>query len=306
MARRTCDGKPHEGSTTTIGHDGHAEKPTLEDEQRQRARYAARQRTPDRPEQPTFADVPDHRLTEAFRSARKNPLLAVLEGFHPLKHAVRFDANLEIVITRDIALLERLCDMLAPDVWPRIKALSRIVDEKLFQGLAPVPPDSGVISIASRNVVHAPDLLRASRRSPLILLERPTHLGNVGAVVRVAAGAGASGVITIGPHDPWGPAALRGGAGLQFAVPVTRAESLNALDVRYGPLLAVHPEGELLAPGRIPDEAILAFGSERRGLTDDLLERADGRIAIPMEPGVSSLNLATSVAVMLYTWRLAR
>ncbi len=124
----------------------------------------------------------------------------------------------------------------------------------------------------------------------------------MGATVRVAAAAGAAGVVTTGRHDPWGPDALRGGAGLQFAVPVARAEQL---DQWRGPLLAVHPEGDALAPGAIPDDAILAFGSERRGLSADLLGRADGRIAIPMEPGVSSLNLATSAAVVLYTWRLA-
>ncbi|MGK7311739.1 MAG: TrmH family RNA methyltransferase, partial [Candidatus Longimicrobiales bacterium M2_2A_002] len=32
-----------------------------------------------------------------------------------------------------------------------------------------------------------------------------------------------------------------------------------------------------------------------------LLDRADRRVAIPMRPGVSSLNLATAVAVTLYT-----
>jgi len=46
----------------------------------------------------------------------------------------------------------------------------------------------------------------------------------------------------------------------------------------------------------------LVFGSESRGLSDDLLERYAGRVgAIPMRPGtVRSLNLATSVAIVLY------
>ncbi|HCL26199.1 MAG TPA: rRNA methyltransferase, partial [Dehalococcoidia bacterium] len=33
---------------------------------------------------------------------------------------------------------------------------------------------------------------------------------------------------------------------------------------------------------------------------------ADHRVSIPMENGVSSLNLATSVAVILYHWKLAQ
>jgi tRNA G18 (ribose-2'-O)-methylase SpoU len=35
-----------------------------------------------------------------------------------------------------------------------------------------------------------------------------------------------------------------------------------------------------------------------------MLARADAQISIPMAPGVSSLNLATSVAAVLFAWRL--
>jgi len=72
------------------------------------------------------------------------------------------------------------------------------------------------------------------------------------------------------------------------------------------PLLAIDPDGDDLDPASIPANAVLAFGSERSGLSDDLLKRADARLRIPMEPAVSSLNLATAVAVVLYAWRLRR
>jgi TrmH family RNA methyltransferase len=136
-----------------------------------------------------------------------------------------------------------------------------------------------------------------------VLLENPSHLGNVGAVVRAAAAAGAAAVLTTGPQDPWHPAALRGSAGLHFALPVARVREVPASD---RPLLAIHPDGEPLRPGGIPERAILAFGSERRGLGRWLLAAADRRIAVPMRAGVSSLNLATAAAVTLYAWRLGR
>jgi TrmH family RNA methyltransferase len=136
----------------------------------------------------------------------------------------------------------------------------------------------------------------------VVLLDNPSHLGNIGAVVRVAAAAGAGAVLTMGRQDPWHPAALRGSAGLHFALPVARLEALPTTD---RPLVAIHPEGDELQPGAIPDDAVLAFGTERWGLGRALLDRADRRLAIPMQPGVSSLNLATAVAVVLYAWRLA-
>ena len=101
--------------------------------------------------------------------------------------------------------------------------------------------------------------------------------------------------ITTGTLDPWDPAALRGSAGLHYALPVARVE---AVEPRGRPLLAVDPEGEEL--GAIPARAVLAFGSERHGLSGELLARADGRLRIPMRPGVSSLNLATAVAAVLF------
>ena len=100
--------------------------------------------------------------------------------------------------------------------------------------------------------------------------------------------------------------ALRGGAGLQFALPVARVDSLPPEDLVPGPsrtLVAIDPVGEPFSPDRIPPGAVLAFGSERNGLSRELLARAGLRLAIPMRPGVSSLNLATAVAVLLYAWR---
>ncbi len=50
---------------------------------------------------------------------------------------------------------------------------------------------------------------------------------------------------------------------------------------------------------------MLAFGTERYGLSEELRARADASVSIPMRPGVSSLNLATSVAAVLFAWRLS-
>ena len=227
-----------------------------------------------------------------------------MEGFHALKHALRFGASVELVVTRDLEYLRQLCRTFATDIEERVGDAAVTVAPEVFARLAPVPPETGVIAIARRRVTSAARLLAAPRAAPVVLLERPSHLGNVGAVIRVAAAAGAAGVITTGAPDPWHPTAVRTAAGLHFAVPVARAVTLPGPEGIRGPLLAIDPEGEPLSPGAIPPQAVLAFGSERHGLSLQLLFRAERRIAIPMEPGVSSLNLATAVAVVLYTWRL--
>lgn len=248
------------------------------------------------------ASVTAEALAARLRAVRGDERLAVLEGLHPLKHALRFGGEIELALTPDKAAVSGLAARLAPDLVARLEELLIELPPALFRDLAPRPLPSPVLAVARRPAADAASLLAARGEAPVILLEEPAHLGNLGAVIRAAAGAGAAAVLTTGPQDPWHPAALRGAAGLHWAVPVARLETLPATP---RPLLALHPDGEELRAGGIPEGAILAFGSERRGLSPGLLARADARLAIPMRPGVSSLNLATAVAVTLYAWRLA-
>jgi RNA methyltransferase, TrmH family len=249
--------------------------------------------------------VQDGSLIPRFGRARRDPSLAVLEGFHPLKHALRFGARMLEVICSDAAELDRLAALLAPDLSASLRALARPVEPSVFAQLAPLAPSTGVIGLAERAYVDPVTVLADQRPSPVVLLEDPRDLGNMGACVRVAAAAEVAGVLTTGSHDPWHPDALRGAAGLHYALPVSRLERLEALEALDRPLLAVDPAGDPLDPSELPARAILAFGTERYGLSEALTARADARVSIPMRPGVSSLNLATSVAAVLYAWRLS-
>ena len=74
----------------------------------------------------------------------------MLEGFHALKHALRFDAALLEVIASDDAALQRLAAALAPDLSARLLALARPVEPTVFAQLAPLPPPTGVIALAER------------------------------------------------------------------------------------------------------------------------------------------------------------
>jgi TrmH family RNA methyltransferase len=228
-------------------------------------------------------------------AARRNAELVVLEGFHALKHAIRFGGEILEVWTADAAALEELRLRLAPDV--RLPGVV-VVDT---DALAAVVPRAQVLALARRPAqLDAWSLLALTGPAPVVLLEAPRHLGNLGACVRVSAAAGAAGVMTTGDQDPWHPDALRGGAGLHFALPVRRVRHLPQ---STRPLIALDPEGEVLGTrgvAPIPSRAVLAFGTERDGISDALLARADRRVALPMQSGVSSLNLATSVAAVLY------
>lgn len=240
-------------------------------------------------------------LVRRYRAARRDRELALLEGFHALKHALRFGAELQEAVSSDPAELDRLAAELAPDLAGSLAERVTAVTPDVLAQMVPHAPRTGVVAIARRPGVDLAQTLADPRPAAMVLLEDPRTMGNMGACVRVAAAADAAGVLTTGDNDPWHPEALRGAAGLHFALPVARLDELPAGE---RPLVAIDPEGEPLDRATLAPRSILIFGSERYGLSPPLLERADARLAIPMREGVSSLNLATAVAAVLFSQRL--
>jgi tRNA G18 (ribose-2'-O)-methylase SpoU len=211
-----------------------------------------------------------------------------LEGFHCVKHALRFAADLVVevrVADRDDAAA--LAERLAPDVAHALADRAVVADVAHHTG------------VEGTGLLPDPDRSALTRRcAPLVLLDRPRSPGNAGAVVRVAAAAGASAVAVTGPLDPWHPTVLRGSAGLHYALPVLRL----ATDERLaGPYAVLDADGDPHAD--LPPDAVLVVGTEREGVGADLRARADLVLALPMRPGVSSLNLATATAAALYRRR---
>jgi len=243
----------------------------------------------------------EHERAVRFRTARRDPELTVVEGFHALKHALRFGAEVVEAVAVDPPALEKMAAELAPDLAGQLEGRVEPVDKETLADLVPLVPHTGVAAIARRPRVDLAAALADPAPAPAVLLEQPRNMGNIGACIRVAAAAGAAALVTTGENDPWHPDAVRGAAGLQFALPVAAVKTLPESD---RPLLAIDPEGEELAPERLPRRAILAFGTERHGLSSDVFERAHARVSIPMRDGVSSLNLATSVAIALFVMRM--
>ncbi|MCH0563098.1 MULTISPECIES: RNA methyltransferase [unclassified Streptomyces] len=243
-------------------------------------------------------------MTDPVRDWRRRAGTCVLlDGFHALKHAVRFGAEVPVAVAVDRAAALALADELAPDVRQPLEALLTEVPQSVYASLVPRPHPTGVAALAVRpsREGNLERLRQVPRGAPVVVLDQPRNLGNAGAVIRLAAGFGAAGVVTTGTLDPWHPTVVRGGAGLHFA---TAVERLDAAGLPPGPLFALDPEGEDLRGVELPDDALLAFGSERSGLSADLRARADRLLSLPMRPQVSSYNLATSVAMTLYHWSL--
>ncbi len=236
-------------------------------------------------------------LIDYFQRARKDPQLVVIEGVQALKHAARFRASFEYVISTNVAELTKMLGELAPDVTADILKQVVEVEVPVFEKLSPQPPRTQVIAVATRKLY---DLKNIDQQKPIVLLEDPRDLENIGAAIRVSAAAGVAAVCITGPAEIWHPAVVRGGAGLHFALPVLNV-SLQEITKLKRPLISLDPTGEEIASIKLPENAVLIFGTERHGISQKTLDLSDQIVRLRMSPGVSSLNLATSVAATLYS-----
>ena len=128
--------------------------------------------------------------------------LVLIEGIQPLKHALRFGADILAAYSPHPQQVLALASELAPDVMERLAALLQpVVPEAFSRATLGRELPSPVIALARKRAWSFEEL-ECSRRAKLVLA-RLTHPGNIGACVRIAAAFGWGGVVG------WGQSTLR-------------------------------------------------------------------------------------------------
>jgi TrmH family RNA methyltransferase len=178
-----------------------------------------------------------------------------------------------------------------------------VVDDGVLTGLSEVDTSQGIVSIA-RRPVFAEDALY--RESPLIVVSAGIQdPGNLGAVLRSAEGAGATGAyLASGTADPFSWKALRGSMGSAFRVPhvrgVTLETALSRLTARGVTIAATDRDGTLPEAADLRRPIALLLGNEGAGLPASVRRAAAITLAIPMAGRVESLNVAVAAGVLLF------
>lgn len=186
-------------------------------------------------------------------------------------------------------------------------AVDRVAPE-LLERMADTRSPQGLIAVA--RVQPAPLEAVLGGRGDLLILEDVQDPGNVGTLIRTVEAVGGTGIVLAGAcADPTGPKCVRAAAASVFRVPfVVWPHDRTALAERVrgaGYALGIAspggaPLGEVLPEGPVA----WVLGSEGTGVSDDLRRHGTFAAAIPMAPGVDSLNVAVAGAVLLYARRL--
>jgi 23S rRNA (guanosine2251-2'-O)-methyltransferase len=183
----------------------------------------------------------------------------------------------------------------------------RRVGRDRIAAMAGTDAPQGVVALAAPVREWDLDELIAHPRPFLVVLDGVTDPHNLGAVMRSAVGAGASGLV-LGRHRsaPLSPAAVKAAAGAVEHLPVASVAgipaALGALKRAGVWTVALDSDG----PGRIWDLDVatepvaLVLGAEGRGLSALARSRCDIVAAIPMNGPLASLNVSAAAALACF------
>jgi RNA methyltransferase, TrmH family len=184
------------------------------------------------------------------------------------------------------------------------------VTDRAAAGLSETVTPQGVVAVCDLLDVPLEQAL-AGRPRLVAVLFGVSDPGNAGTVIRVADAAGADAVVLAGNTvDPHNGKCVRASTGSLFHLPVARSTDVPAVltACRAAGLELVAADGHAaadLASATPGGPTAWVFGSEAHGLPEDLLERVDLALRVPIYGAAESLNLATAAAVCLYAtaWR---
>jgi TrmH family RNA methyltransferase len=229
---------------------------------------------------------PDNEVVRRLRrlAHRREPGFALLEGPRVLAEAKAAGVQFDVLAVRD------------GDKLP-FRAESRVtLTDAAFRAATQTVTPQGVIAIARVHEASPEEAIAAAKAAgwPLIVLDRIQDPGNVGAICRTAAAAGAPALAVLeGCADPFGAKAVRASAGNVFRLVVAHARwrDLHDLD-GYG---AAAAGGAHLPEAPVENAGMIVLGSEAHGLSRSDLKL----VTIPLAGGVESLNVAAAAAVIL-------
>ncbi len=251
-------------------------------------------------------------LVTRFRDAARRPGgaddLVLVEGATLVGEASRAGWVIEAAAFTDKALANpeaaRLFAALSPDVT-RV-----LVADKVIEAMSPARTPSGVVGLA-RAARHTLEGVLQTAAPLVVVAVDVQDPGNVGAIIRAAEAAGATGVVATGSSaDPFGWKALRGAMGSTFRLPVVLLpavdEAVTACRARGLHVIATALDGTPIDRVALDGPCAVLVGAEGTGLPQAVVDAADARLTIPMQAPVESLNVAVAAAIILYEARRQR
>ena len=215
----------------------------------------------------------------------------LLEGYKAIKEAFDCGIKLEKVFVEKSHLNE----------YEFAKDLIIETTEPVLKKLTTTESAPEAIAIGFQKT-YDKNLLKNTKK--VVLLEDIKDLGNLGTIIRSSVAFDADAIILYGESvDIYNPKCVRASVGNLWKLPIIHLTKIEELEENFKDFerIATLPRtNNLLKTFTAKQPCLVMFGSEANGLSEDLIKFSTNSVKIEMAQTVESLNLATSVSVILY------
>ena len=215
----------------------------------------------------------------------------LLEGYKAIKEAYDYGIKLEHIFVNKKNVSE-------------YQFASNIIietNEDVLNKLSTTESAPNAVAIGIQKIYSKEDFKQLKK---VVLLENIKDAGNLGTIIRSSTAFGADGIVLYGDCvDLYNPKCVRSSVGNLWKLPIIHIEKFCELGETFKNFtkIATLPKANhYLKDFKAKYPMLIMFGSEADGLSEELINFSTDSLKIEMAKTVESLNLATSVSVILY------
>lgn len=238
------------------------------------------------------------------RKYRRQEGAFVVEGIHNFLAAVETRAAIQTALYSPELLTSHKCYQ-ALRLLERQNVTVAEVSAEIFRSFSERENPAGILAILTIPQGTLQQLVPQPNATFVALVD-PADPGNVGTILRTLDATGGAGLILVGQStDLYHPTTVKASMGAVFTIPTVEVASTEVVwdwaKKHKLPIVATSAHAQLSYWEQVyPAATLFLMGSERHGLSAEMLAHADWSVRIPMMGSVSSLNLAMATGLLLY------
>ncbi len=228
--------------------------------------------------------------------------LYLVEEVNLVEEALLCNADIKAVIVR-----EDVVDALPQRIAGKVdEKLIYTLPKDLYARINTAETTRGVMAVIQKRTFSLSDTLQGERSKNLLVIDRLQDPGNMGTLLRTADAAGMGGVVLLpGSVDVYSSKVLRSSAGSIYRIPVVEVDSIDDLTsfcIEHSISLCVTClEGSTdLYETDLTNSVAMVIGNEGQGVSDEIIQKSNVRIRIPMYGTIESLNASVAGAIVMY------
>lgn len=219
----------------------------------------------------------------------------IVEGYHLVNEASKTNL-LEAIISTDEKELKKINNVRRYLVNDAI--INKIATTKNPQNIL------GIVKMLDHNITNLLPIIKGNK-TKLIMLDDVNDPGNLGTIIRTAAGLGYDGII-MSPNtvDLYNEKVIRSTQGVMFKIPIIKANLQEVIKLLkkekvfcIGTALTNAKDVKHITK---KDKFAICLGNEAKGISKEVLDNMDENVKIAMNNDVESLNVSIAAGIIMY------